>query len=122
MAAALAAAGAHLDAVLACAHHADGRGPLRLANHAWRKPNPGMIFEAGRRMGVDLSCSWIVGDTVNDLAAGKAAELAGGILIPAGDQDAQKARSLASDHFMVETAASLPGAVARLIEHRRFPS
>ena len=38
---ALAAAGAHLDAVLACAYHAEGFAPLRVANHPWRKPNPG---------------------------------------------------------------------------------
>jgi D-glycero-D-manno-heptose 1,7-bisphosphate phosphatase len=120
MAAALAAAGAHLDAVVACAYHADGRGPLRVANHAWRKPNPGMILEAGRRMGVDLSRSWIVGDTVSDLAAGKAAELAGGTLIPSRDQDAQKARSLANDHFVVATAPSLADAVARLLERKSF--
>ena len=37
---ALAQAGGHLDAVLACAHHADGRAPLNVADHPWRKPNP----------------------------------------------------------------------------------
>lgn len=44
--AALDAAGARLDAVLACAYHADGKAPLRRAEHPWRKPNPGMIVAA----------------------------------------------------------------------------
>ena len=71
--AALAADGAHLDGVLACAYHADGRAPLRVDNHPWRKPNPGMIVEAARRMQLDLPRSWIVGDRAHDLAAGAAA-------------------------------------------------
>src|SRR6202050_2687825 len=54
----LAAAGAPLDAVLACAYPAEGNQPLRNANHPWRKPNPGMIFAARDRMEMDLSRSW----------------------------------------------------------------
>src|ERR1700691_5083978 len=57
----LAAAGAHLDAVVACAYHAKGNEPLRHVSHPWRKPNPGMILAARDRMGVDLSGSWIIG-------------------------------------------------------------
>ena len=40
-------AGARLDAVFACAHHADGKAPFNIADHPWRKPNPGMIVAAG---------------------------------------------------------------------------
>ena len=79
--AALAADGAHLDGVLACAYHADGRAPLRVDDHPWRKPNPGMIVEAARRMQLDLPRSWIVGDRAHDLAAGTAARLPGGTLL-----------------------------------------
>jgi D-glycero-D-manno-heptose 1,7-bisphosphate phosphatase len=122
MSEALAAAGAHIDAVLACAYHADGRAPLRIADHPWRKPNPGMILEAARRMGVDLSRSWIVGDTVSDLVAGKTAGLMGGTLIISEDQDGQQARLLANRHFVVETAASLADAVALLLARKRFSS
>src|SRR5580704_1605453 len=60
----LAAVGAHLDAVLACAYHAKGNEPLRNVNHPWRKPNPGMIFAARDRLEIDLSRSWIIGDSV----------------------------------------------------------
>ena len=81
--AALAADGAHLDGVVACAYHADGQAPLRVDNHPWRKPNPGMIVEAARRMQLDLPRSWIVGDRAHDLAAGAAARLAGGTLLAA---------------------------------------
>lgn len=117
---ALAAAGAHLDAVLACAYHAEGSVPLRVVSHPWRKPNPGMILAAGKRMNVDLSRSWIVGDSVHDLAAGMAAGLVGGTLLASRDRERQEARSLANDRFIVETAPSLADAVAALIERGRL--
>ncbi len=79
IAAALAEAGARLDAVLACAHHGDGKAPLNIADHPWRKPNPGMIVAAGERMKLDLGRSFIVGDRAADLAAARAAGLAGGV-------------------------------------------
>jgi D-glycero-D-manno-heptose 1,7-bisphosphate phosphatase len=116
----LAQAGGHLDAVLACAYHEDGREPLRMANHPWRKPNPGMVVTAAQRMNLDLSRSWIIGDQVHDLATGRAAGLAGGTLVAANDPERQKARSLAQDRFSVETASNLGDAVATLIKQRRL--
>ena len=116
----LAAAGAHLDAVLACAYHAEGREPLRVSDHPWRKPNPGMIVEAATRMGLDLPGSWIIGDTIHDLAAGRAAGLSGCTLISSADGDRQQAAALANDGFVVEAAATLAGAVAALLERGQF--
>lgn len=116
LSAALAAAGAHLDAVLACAYHAEGAPPLRSANHPWRKPNPGMIIAAADRMGLDLSRSWIIGDSVSDIAAGAAAGLAGGTLLAALDAPLCEARLLANDRFAVESAPDLAAAVGGLIE------
>jgi D-glycero-D-manno-heptose 1,7-bisphosphate phosphatase len=116
----LAAAGAHLDGVLACAYHGDGRGPLRVADHPWRKPNPGMIVEAASRTKLDLGRSWIVGDRAHDLAAGAAAGLAGGTLLAADDAERQVASRLAGARFVVETAPNLADAVTALIGHGRF--
>jgi len=120
LATALAAAGAHLDAVLACAYHADGSGPLRIDGHPWRKPNPGMILAAGRGMNLNLSRSWIVGDRADDLAAGAAACLAGGTLVTPDDGERQQALRLASAQFIVETAADAADALALLIDSRRL--
>jgi D-glycero-D-manno-heptose 1,7-bisphosphate phosphatase len=120
LSAALAAAAAHLDAVLACAYHADGSGPLRVDRHPWRKPNPGMIIAAGRGMNLNLSRSWIVGDRVHDLAAGAAAGLAGGTLVAPDDGERERALQLASPQFIVETAANAAAALARLIDSRRL--
>jgi D-glycero-D-manno-heptose 1,7-bisphosphate phosphatase len=117
---ALAAAGAHLDAVLACAYHAEGKAALRSLDHPWRKPNPGMIFAAADRMHLDLSRSWIIGDSVSDIAAGRAARLAGGTLLAAADELRREAQLLANDRFIVESAPDLAVAVARLVKGRRL--
>ena len=122
LAVALAHAGGHLDAVLACAYHADGRAPLNVADHPWRKPNPGMILAAGRRMKLDLPRSWIVGDRAIDLVAGQSARLSGGILLSASDSDPERdaVAKLAADGFAVERAMSLAEAVAALISWCRL--
>lgn len=117
LSAALANCGAHLDAVFACAYHADGSAPLNIADHPWRKPNPGMILAAGNRMNLDLSRSWIVGDRAADLAAGRSAGLAGGILISASASDPERpaAKALNAGSFVVELSASLAEAVSLLM-------
>jgi D-glycero-D-manno-heptose 1,7-bisphosphate phosphatase len=122
LASALASAGAHLDAVLACAYHSQGNEPLRISQHPWRKPNPGMVLEAGSRMNLDLSSSWIVGDRIDDIAAGKAASLAGGVLVLPASLEHVQARSLASDDFIIETATDLAKAVDKLLERGQLTS
>jgi D-glycero-D-manno-heptose 1,7-bisphosphate phosphatase len=119
---ALAAAGARLDAVFACAHHGEGQAPLNIADHPWRKPSPGMLMDAAERMTLDLPRSWIAGDRASDIAAGKAAGLAGGILILSprlpGERDA--AIAFRSKDFIVEVVSSLIEAVALLLGRAAF--
>jgi D-glycero-D-manno-heptose 1,7-bisphosphate phosphatase len=112
--AALAKEGARFDAVLACAYHADAKERYRVADHAWRKPNPGMILAAGERMGLDLARSWIIGDRASDLAAGRAAGLAGGVLVGTGygASEQSEALALANERFVVRMAATLEDAVS----------
>jgi D-glycero-D-manno-heptose 1,7-bisphosphate phosphatase len=120
LSAALAAAGARFDAVLACAYHAEGAPPLRRVNHPWRKPNPGMIIAAADHMGLDLSQSWIIGDSVSDITAGVAAGLAGGTLLAPSAGQLREAQLLANDRFVVESEPDLAAAVGRLIEAGRL--
>jgi D-glycero-D-manno-heptose 1,7-bisphosphate phosphatase len=40
-----------------------------------RKPKPGLIWQAAKKHGLDLSVSWMVGDRWKDIAAGQAAGL-----------------------------------------------
>ena len=119
VAAHLAAAGARLDAVLACAYHGDGLGALRVGNHPWRKPNPGMILAAASGMNLDLARSWIVGDRAHDLAAGAAAGLRGGTLVAADEREQEAALALRNSRFLVEMAASSAAAIAAVVDRRR---
>lgn len=114
---ALGCEGASVDAVLACGYHADGQGPLRLADHDWRKPRPGMLLAAADRMGLDLAQAWIVGDRADDLAAGRAAGLAGGTLVATGYGATARERALAlacGSRFVVRLAADLAEAVNQI--------
>ncbi|MBZ9733074.1 HAD family hydrolase [Mesorhizobium sp. CA18] len=77
----LAEKNAFVDMVLACAYHEAGRGALAVADHPMRKPNPGMLLEAGRRLGLDLKRSLIVGDKPADMEAGRRAGLIRGWLV-----------------------------------------
>jgi D-glycero-D-manno-heptose 1,7-bisphosphate phosphatase len=79
--AALARAGAAVDAVLACAYHGEGRAPYAVADHFWRKPNPGMILEGLRRLRGIAARSVMVGDKTGDVAAARAARLGRAVLI-----------------------------------------
>jgi D-glycero-D-manno-heptose 1,7-bisphosphate phosphatase len=119
IASALSQSGARIDAVFACAHHADGNAPLNIVDHPWRKPNPGMIIAAAERMKLDLAHSWIAGDRASDMAAGKAAGLAGGILISQRADDVERAAAmqLRSGEFRVDVAFSLADAVTALLAH-----
>lgn len=50
------------------------------------KPDPGMIFAAAERFGIDLASSWIIGDADRDIQMGVAAGLGGTIRI-LGDKE-----------------------------------
>lgn len=80
----LAAEGAAVDGVFACGHHIKGVGDYQHPSHPARKPNPGMLLRARDTLGVDLAASWIIGDKADDLRAGKAAGLAGGVHVLTG--------------------------------------
>lgn len=56
-----------------CPHHPQGVISSYAMECSCRKPNPGMILEAARRYGIDLSRSWMVGDILDDIEAGKKA-------------------------------------------------
>ncbi len=114
IAARLAGHGAHVDAVFACGYHEVGDGPLAVAGHAWRKPNPGMLLEAAARLGVLLPASLIVGDKAGDLEAGRAAGLALGLHVATGHgAGAERAASLAlaRPEFEVRTGADMGAAL-----------
>ena len=56
--------GAHIDAMYYCPHHPN-------ANCECRKPNPGMLIEAAKKFHIDFKRSFMIGDKLSDIDAGK---------------------------------------------------
>jgi D-glycero-D-manno-heptose 1,7-bisphosphate phosphatase len=54
-----------------CFDHPEAEDPAR-RDCGCRKPAPGMLQDAAREHGLDLTASWIVGDTDADVGAGRA--------------------------------------------------
>lgn len=69
--------GAWLDDIYYCPHHPDGgfpgERPELKRKCRCRKPEPGMLLRAAGRYNIDLSRSWMAGDSRADIAAGQAA-------------------------------------------------
>ena len=109
----LAREGARLDAILHCPHHPEeGEPPLRCVC-ACRKPAPGLLLEAARRFALELRASWIVGDGLRDLEAGRRAGLAGGLLVLTGKGPAELGHL--RDAGTVHTVQDLPAAAHAIL-------
>ena len=69
--------GAYLDDIFFCPHHPDsgfeGERPEYKIECECRKPKPGLLLKAAERYNIDLSESFMVGDSKNDIIAGERA-------------------------------------------------
>jgi len=70
----LAQHGAHVDAIYYCPHHPDD-------NCDCRKPKPRMVFQAARDLDIDLSQSYVVGDSEMDVELARQAGCKAGIRV-----------------------------------------
>ena len=69
----LARYGVRIDAVLYCTHHPEAILQQYRTNCGCRKPNPGLLEEGARNLGIDLKSSFMVGDSLKDIQAGQIA-------------------------------------------------
>ena len=69
----LAAAGVPLAGFYYCPHHPDGPVERYAVACECRKPAPGLVERAAREHGIDLGRSWLVGDILHDVEAGRRA-------------------------------------------------
>ena len=67
--------GAYLDAIYYCPHHPDkgfeGEIPELKFDCDCRKPKPGLILRAAKDFNIDLSSSYMIGDSDIDVLCGK---------------------------------------------------
>jgi D-glycero-D-manno-heptose 1,7-bisphosphate phosphatase len=69
----LAKEGAFLDGEYYCLHHPEAKIYGLKIDCACRKPRPGLLLQAAEDMDIDLHRSWMIGDGLTDVKAGKAA-------------------------------------------------
>lgn len=81
--------GAYLDAIYFCPHHPHkgyaGEVTELKFDCDCRKPKPGMLLQAAKDFNIDLSQSWMIGDSENDVLAGKNAGCRTALLSDADD-------------------------------------
>lgn len=66
-----------------------------------RKPGPGMILESARNLGVDVASSWMVGDMISDVLAGRNARCRGSLLVRSATNT-----ELSSEHDAIDAVVS----------------
>jgi histidinol-phosphate phosphatase family protein len=64
--------GAHIDLWLFCPYHPDGTVESFARASADRKPGPGMALAAADALDLDLTSSWVVGDSAGDVGLARA--------------------------------------------------
>ena len=69
----LAKEGTLLDAEYYCFHHPEAKVERLKGNCECRKPKPGLLLQAAKDRDIDLSQSWMIGDGLTDIKAGKSA-------------------------------------------------
>jgi D,D-heptose 1,7-bisphosphate phosphatase len=69
----LAREGAFLDAQYYCFHHPEAVIENMRVPCGCRKPAPGLLLKAAGEMKIDLAHSWMIGDGITDIQAGKSA-------------------------------------------------
>jgi D-glycero-D-manno-heptose 1,7-bisphosphate phosphatase len=65
--------GARIEVSRLCMHHPRATVPEHSGPCDCRKPEPGMLLDAASELGLDLSASWMLGDSDTDVTAGQRA-------------------------------------------------
>ena len=84
--------GAFVDAIYYCPHHPDkgfeGERPAYKIDCGCRKPKAGLLLQAAKEWNIDLSASYMIGDSDRDMQAGNAAGCKESILIDRNSDNA----------------------------------
>lgn len=84
--------GAFVDAIYVCPHHTDkgfpGERPEYKCDCDCRKPKPGLLLQAAKDFNIDLSQSYMIGDSDGDVRAGENAEVKEAIRVEQNQEEA----------------------------------
>ena len=106
----LAKGGVRLDGIYSCPVAPTETDP-EVIEHPDRKPGPGMLRRAAAELNLDLAHSWMIGDTISDMLAGRNARCGGTILVRTGC-----GRDVDSEHPAIDYVVDdLPAAAALIL-------
>jgi histidinol-phosphate phosphatase family protein len=106
----LADAGAALTAMYWCPHFPGGSVSRYAIDCTCRKPNPGLLWKAARDHDIDLSRSWMVGDILDDVEAGRRAGCRT-VLLDVGHETQWRLSSLRLPHLVASSLARAADAI-----------
>ena len=110
LAALLAVSSVRLAGYYLCPHHPEGAVPGLAVACGCRKPAPGLLARSAAHLGLDLARSWMIGDAVSDVEAGRSAGARpllldiGRLRLPLADPAPPVARSLPHAAAQILTA------------------
>lgn len=93
-----------LDGFYYCPHHPHGQLSDYRVECDCRKPKAGMLLKAAREHEIDLARSWMIGDILNDVEAGRTAGCRS-ILIENGNETEWILNAAREPHFRVADLA-----------------
>lgn len=106
--------GVRLAGFYYCPHYPDGEVTRYAVHCSCRKPAPGLLLRAAQEHGIDLRCSWMVGDILHDVEAGRRAGCRT-ILIDNGNETEWHLNALRTPDYI---AADLEHAAMHILTHR----
>lgn len=95
----LAGQGVKLDGVYHCPHHPKGSVPELAIDCDCRKPEPGLLLQAARELGLSLTESLMVGDKASDIEAARAAGVGRAYLVQSDNPESGAVPVQADGHF-----------------------
>lgn len=109
--------GARLSDFFYCPHHPEGAVAQYAVACSCRKPSPGMLRAAASVLGFDLEASWMIGDILDDVEAGRRAGC-NTILVDCGGETEWVGGAMRTPDFMVPTLAH----AARIVAGQHVPA
>ncbi|WP_428943982.1 D-glycero-beta-D-manno-heptose 1,7-bisphosphate 7-phosphatase [Pantoea sp. FN060301] len=100
-----------LDGIYFCPHHPDAVKEEYRQQCDCRKPQPGMLLQAQQELNIDMAASYMVGDKVDDILAGKAAGVGKNVLVRSGKPVTEEGENAAD--WVIDSLADLPARIKK---------
>ncbi|WP_414147471.1 D-glycero-beta-D-manno-heptose 1,7-bisphosphate 7-phosphatase [Erwinia sp. BNK-24-b] len=100
-----------LDGIYYCPHHPEGTVEEYRQECDCRKPQPGMLLSAQKELNIDMAASYMVGDKIDDMLAGKAAGVGIKVLVRSGKAVMEEGENAAD--WVLDSLADLPSRIKK---------